>query len=315
MIRLGRPEKISADDWTIQGRASAWRQDVLNKCSAVLDDLAQTEHQARAVGRIDDGVDDTDYEAKGGTAVLIEDAKGLVKELRECERRYEIVQLGRNRTMLMAHVNEQMEIIQARLNDRLGELTRLLSLSVELNETNADEVLEQVIRNFSSHVAANDELAPSDKDLRKVQETRSIIVEWMQVAGQTGDMQRLIVEQSSVVGATCLYSGGKRMPEATFDWAIVDEAGRATVPEALVPLAKSERVILVGDERQLPPMVDADIVGEETDGALDDSPLDTSLFQTLVEQAEHEGHWHLASLRRQYRNAPGNRQFDKPSVL
>ena len=101
-----------------------------------------------------------------------------------------------------------------------------------------------------------------------------------------------------------MYSGGKRMPEATFDWAIVDEAGRATVPEALVPLAKSERVILVGDERQLPPMVDADIAGDETDGALDDSPLDTSLFQTLVEQAEHEGHWHLASLRRQYRMHP-----------
>ena len=126
----------------------------------------------------------------------------------------------------------------------------------------------------------------------------------MQVAGQTADMQRLIVEQSNVVGATCLYSGGNRMPEATFDWAIVDEAGRATVPEALVPIAKSERVILVGDERQLPPMVDADIAGEESDIALDDSPLDMSLFQTLVEQAEQEGHWHLASLRRQYRMHP-----------
>ena len=304
MIRLGRPEKISTDDWTIQGRAIAWRQEVLSQCNAVLDDLAQTERQARAVGRIDGGVDDTDYEAKGGIAVLIEDAKGLVKELRECERRYEIVQHGRYRTMLTAHVNEQMESIQARLKGRLDELTGLLSSSVEYYETNADEVLEQIIQDFSSHVAANDELAPPEEDLRKVQETRSIIVEWMQVAGQTGDMQRLIVEQSSVVGATCLYSGGKRMPEATFDWAIVDEAGRATVPEALVPLAKSERVILVGDERQLPPMVDADIAGDETDGALDDSPLDTSLFQTLVEQAEHEGHWHLASLRRQYRMHP-----------
>ena len=55
-------------------------------------------------------------------------------------------------------------------------------------------------------------------------------------------MHRLIVEQSNVVGTICLYSGGNRMPEAAFDWAIVDEAGRATVPEALVPLAKPERV-------------------------------------------------------------------------
>ena len=304
MIRLGRSEKISDANWTIQGRASALRQDVLSKCSAVLGDLAHAERRAGAVAGASHGVDDAKPDAEGRSALLIEDAKGLVKELRECERRYELVQRGRNRTLLMGHVNEQMEDVQAKLKDRFDELAGMLPLSVEYNETNAEEVLEQIIRAFASPPVRNDELAVSDDELRKVQETRSIIEEWMQVAGQTRDMHRLIVEQSNVVGATCLYSGGNRMPEAAFDWAIVDEAGRATVPEVLVPLAKSERVILVGDERQLPPMVDAGIASEETDDTLDDSPLDMSLFQTLVEQAEQEGQWHLSSLRRQYRMHP-----------
>ena len=304
MIRLGRSEKISDANWTIQGRASALRQDVLSKCSAVLGDLAHAERRARAVAGASHGVDDAKPDAEGRSALLIEDAKGLVKELRECERRYELVQRGRNRTLLMGHVNEQMEDVQAKLKDRFDELAGMLPLSVEYNETNAEEVLEQIIRAFASPPVRNDELAVSDDELRKVQETRSIIEEWMQVAGQTRDMHRLIVEQSNVVGATCLYSGGNRMPEAAFDWAIVDEAGRATVPEVLVPLAKSERVILVGDERQLPPMVDAGIASEETGDTLDDSPLDMSLFQTLVEQAEQEGQWHLSSLRRQYRMHP-----------
>ena len=304
MIRLGRSEKISDANWTIQGRANALRQDVLSKCNAVLDDLAQAEGRVRAVARASSTMDETSSDARGRGAVLIEGAKGLVQELRECKRRYEIVQRGRNRTLLMVRVNEQMEDIQARLKDRFDDLARMLALPVQYNGTNADEVLEQIIRAFASPPSGNDEMAVPDDGLSKVQETRSIIEEWMQVAGQTRDMHRLIVEQSSVVGATCLYSGGNRMPEATFDWAIVDEAGRATVPEVLVPLAKSERVILVGDERQLPPMVDAGAATEETDDVLDDSPLDTSLFQTLVEQAEHEGQWHLASLRRQYRMHP-----------
>jgi superfamily I DNA and/or RNA helicase len=88
---------------------------------------------------------------------------------------------------------------------------------------------------------------------------------------------KLIVEQSNVVGATCLFSGGQRMPEANFDWAIIDEAGRATVPEALVPMVKAERVILVGDERQLPPMVD-DMMDAESPYASEDVPLEKSLF-------------------------------------
>ena len=304
MIRLGRPEKISDDSWTIQGRASALRQDVLSKCSTVLNDLVQTERQARAASRITGTVAFNDPERNGGIAVLIEDAKGLVKELREGERRYEIVQRGRNRTILTAHVNEQIEGIQVRLKDRLDELAEMLSLSMEYTITDEEEVLGEIIRAFASPPTGTDELALSDEDLRRFQETRGIVGEWMQVAGQTDDMHRLIVEQSSVVGATCLYSGGNRMPEATFDWAIVDEAGRATVPEVLVPLAKAERIILVGDERQLPPMVDPDLADDETDSILDDSPLDMSLFQTLVEQAEHEGQWHLAGLRRQYRMHP-----------
>ena len=304
MIRLGRSEKISDENWTIHGRANALRQDVLTKCSQVLDDLAEAAGRIRAVATASGATEETGSDVRGRGAVLIEGTKGLVQELRECERRYEMVQSGRNRTLLMTRVNEQMEDIQARLTDRFDELSEILALPVEYNGANAEEVLEQIIRAFASPPSEHHDMAAPGDDLNRIQETRSIIEEWMQVAGQTRDMHRLIVEQSSVVGATCLYSGGKSMPEANFEWAIVDEAGRATVPEVLVPIAKSERVILVGDERQLPPMVDAGIVSEDTDEILDDSPLDMSLFQTLVEQAEREGQWHLASLRRQYRMHP-----------
>ena len=304
MIRLGRPEKISGESWTIQGRADDLRRDVQEKCGVVLEELAHTERQAGVTPNIAGVAADAGSETGGGIAIKIETAKELVAELREYERNYAMAQRERNRAIMLAYVNANLEDIQARLKSLFNDLAGSLSLSIDYAGTNADEVLEQIILAAASKVTTDNEPSGTDAELSKIRERRSIISDWMQVAGQTADMMKLIVDQSSIVAATCLYSGGKRMPETAFDWAIIDEAGRATVPEVLIPIAKSQRLILVGDERQLPPMVDADLSENETVGAPDRTPLDTSLFQMLVEQAEQEDHWHLTGLRSQYRMHP-----------
>ena len=304
MIRLGRSEKISDENWTIQGRSNDLRRDVQAKCLEVLNELLHVERKARADANIANAAVDSDGETQAGVAGWVDEAKELAAELRGYERQYEMLQRGRGVGSMRAFVEDELADTQARLKDHFDALTGLLSLSVEYTGANADEVLQEIIRAAAPPAADEADLAGPAAELRRVQEMRKIIGEWMQVAGQTPDMQRLIVEQSSVVAATCLYSGGNRMPDATFDWAIIDEAGRATVPEALVPIVKAERVILVGDERQLPPMVDDAIARDEAAGSPCDYPLDTSLFQTLVEQAEQDSLWHLAGLRRQYRMHP-----------
>ena len=300
MIRLGRPEKMQAEDWTIQGRAQSLHQEVEVKCSAVLAELAQEERRSRAAANLAEA-DDT-AENGGAVALGIAAAKELLTELRECERRREVAQRGRSRSLLLTHANSRVEEVQAWLKDQFDALAALLALPVEYTGDNADALLEQIIRAAAPPPENNEQLTDA-AELVKVQAMRRAIGEWIQVAGQTPDMQRLIVEQSNVVAATCLYSGGKRMPEANFDWAIVDEAGRATVPEVLVPLVKAERVILVGDERQLPPMVD-EAAAEDGGNSPAAESLETSLFQILAKQAEQEGQWHLAGLRRQYRMHP-----------
>lgn len=302
MIRLGRPEKVQAENWTIQGRADALRQEVEVNCSAVLAELAQGERRARAAANLAEA--DEIAETGGAVALGIAAAKELLTELRECERHREVAQRGRSRALLLAHAEARIEDVQGRLKDRLDALAALLALPVEYTGDNAEAALERIVQAATAPPPENNGQPPeAAAELAKVRAMRRIIGEWMTVAGQTPDMQRLIVEQSNVVAATCLYSGGKQMPEANFDWAIVDEAGRATVPEVLVPLVKAERVILVGDERQLPPMVDA-AAAEDGGNSPADESLATSLFQILAEQAEREGQWHLAGLRRQYRMHP-----------
>ena len=195
---------------------------------------------------------------------------------------------GRNWTIEQRAETWRQEVL-GKCNEEIAKLKRA---ERDYRAAVDDEAARRVTRDHNP--------ADVDADLARLQRTLAILEDWTRVVGRTPDFMKLIVEQSNVVGATCLFSGGQRMPEASFDWTIIDEAGRATVPEALVPMVKAERTIMVGDERQLPPMVD-DVADAESSYASDDAPLDKSLFQSLVEEL---GSQHLASLNAQYRMHP-----------
>jgi len=62
--------------------------------------------------------------------------------------------------------------------------------------------------------------------------------------------------QARVIAGTCAaVQGNPDVRAITFATAILEEAGKATPPEALMILLRSEKGILVGDSRQLPPHI------------------------------------------------------------
>ncbi|KKH98179.1 hypothetical protein EO95_18345, partial [Methanosarcina sp. 1.H.T.1A.1] len=72
----------------------------------------------------------------------------------------------------------------------------------------------------------------------------------------TGRLIRSELLRKKVVGST-LASAYKAVPESNdlFDVVIVDEAGAATLPQTLLALVLGKKFILIGDHRQLPPVV------------------------------------------------------------
>lgn len=44
-----------------------------------------------------------------------------------------------------------------------------------------------------------------------------------------------------------------------FDYVIIDEAAKATTPELLVSIIKSKKIVLVGDQNQLPAYADQEL--------------------------------------------------------
>ncbi len=84
--------------------------------------------------------------------------------------------------------------------------------------------------------------------------------EWETRFGRSREFRAALIASSQVVAGTCL--GVMAVPgrqDIVFDLCIVDEASIATPTEALVPMSRARRTILVGDSRQLSPFQDPDL--------------------------------------------------------
>ncbi|KAJ1870832.1 DNA replication endonuclease-helicase Dna2 [Coemansia sp. RSA 990] len=80
---------------------------------------------------------------------------------------------------------------------------------------------------------------------------------------------------AQVVATTCLGTGHAVFSRRRFDFCIIDEASQITLPVCLGPLLEARRFVLVGDHRQLPPLV--------RNSAARDAGLGMSLFKRLCD--------------------------------
>ena len=315
MVRIGRSEKIGhgGQHWTLIERARAWREDVLKKCEPVLNELRQSEREARAAIK-KGGV--TDLTEPGNNSTIEEwlaESRDLADQLLEYEQEYASIGTDASEAARTA-ASESVQQARQHLRDQLETLNELLPQSVDSEGLTEESFLQAIQRAITPASNETDHpSSPAVKQLQQVQELRQILTQWARVVGLTEDFQELIGRSAQVLAATCLFSGrlfSRRREfdggnsETAFDWAIVDEAGRATVPEILIPTVRSERTIFVGDERQLPPMVDS-MFFDSTASTGDRQDLQTSLFQSLVEQSvDSTSERHIAVLRTQYRMHP-----------
>lgn len=75
------------------------------------------------------------------------------------------------------------------------------------------------------------------------------------------EQKSLNLEAVDVVFGTCIGVGVSRLlKDAHFDTLIIDEAGKANYAESLVPMMMADEYILVGDDKQLPPYTNEELV-------------------------------------------------------
>lgn len=142
-------------------------------------------------------------------------------------------------------------------------------------------------------------------DSARLQRASELQAKWSERISGRGylDLSAHLLRSARVVAGTCVGFVSNRAAAALeYDWVIVDEAGRATAPELLVPITRGHKLVLVGDHKQLPPILDSEVAAAAVrEAGLDITLLEKSLFEELYESVA-EGV--RVSLVRQYRMHP-----------
>jgi hypothetical protein len=105
------------------------------------------------------------------------------------------------------------------------------------------------------------------------------------------ELKRIYLDNANVIGITCSQSAKRNFSKEfeSFDVIIIDEVSKCTPPELLIPALKAKKLVLVGDHRQLPPMLNDDTIeeiAEELGTTTEElNYLKESLFKNLFESA------------------------------
>lgn len=126
------------------------------------------------------------------------------------------------------------------------------------------------------------------------------------------DFLTAMMMQTNIIGATCIHIASSKYSKVNFrfDYVIMDESSKASPAETLVPINMGQNIILIGDHKQLPPVVTREeAVKKNVKSELEDNGLDfekafgESLFEKLIKafEADESKRNYIKMLDIQYR--------------
>jgi superfamily I DNA and/or RNA helicase len=192
-------------------------------------------------------------------------------------------------------LREKLRSAESRGRDLLAQLITRGELS---RRTRLGQLVANDLRGRASA------LAPDTSEGRRCRELIDLLAQWHARFGTTSEFIAAALARAQIVGATCVGLGGIRgLNDIEFGLCIVDEASRATAPELMIPMSRSRRFVLVGDEQQLPPHFDHDLrdtkLLESLGLGVED--LDESFFSHLSDGLPREN---VVELNLQHRMSP-----------
>lgn len=190
----------------------------------------------------------------------------------------------------------------------LGSRGSLLSAAHQIKTRILDmKLIEEQRKELKISMEAEQESLATD--YRHKQElwerSRDIRSEWMEAADYIEtkeEIEKIYMKQTNAVFATCsgiasADNGGFAARE--YDYVIIDEAAKCNMMDILIPLVRGKKIILVGDHKQLYPMLETEELKEEISEEQLRELREHILFKWLYEEIVPQEY--KIMLNRQYR--------------
>lgn len=302
LVRVARANSASVSDgveqFTVPRQLGAWREEVEQGSSAWLTQWARQHDLSPGDVRT------------GCLLKQIASIRESVERLREAIhdgeerlrglRRFESVQPE-------SPLAGEVEVVEAALDENRAQFDSdkafLEQLEARFSREHKDDrdflrlsVQEQ--REWSQALLGESEPSKRVETLLRLQS------EWLGRFGRGDSFHAALLERSSVVAGTCVGLASLRgTDEITYDLCIIDEASKATATEALVPLVRARRWVVVGDSRQLPPFEEQALRDPQLMKRFELEPSEAgeTLFERLRRSLPSSNQ---VTLRRQYRMVP-----------
>ncbi len=175
-----------------------------------------------------------------------------------------------------------------------------------------DDKIAEDIREFSYQgrmKVYSDKLKTTDS---KNPELRQKWIEFCEDPENKSIVGECLLRGYQVIGATCVGFANRNvgLNGMDFDLVIIDEAGKALPGELLIPINHAKKLIMIGDHKQLPPVINPEL-------------YDNGLVETydVIEKEEQLDFYNKSFFERLWEECPEtnkcmlNTQFRMPSVI
>ena len=126
-----------------------------------------------------------------------------------------------------------------------------------------DMLFESVKNNIENYNQKKEKLLmgiTNQREIDRWKRIKEIQKDWIERSVEKDCLDYQIVRSATVIAGTCIgFLANGFVKDMEFDYVIIDEAAKATTPELLVSVIKAKKIILVGDQNQLPAYADEKI--------------------------------------------------------
>ncbi|MGO1053082.1 AAA domain-containing protein [Crossiella sp. CA198] len=213
-------------------------------------------------------------------ALSLEELAKVVRERAEVGQEIDRRVNGRGVTSKLA---TSLDIVEddSDLQDRVDDLaTRYDQLYAEAVKHLAGDLTLAPSLTAADALMTADALLGTSESARRLLSLVELQAEWLQRTRTDRHLTEAFLGTAQVIAGTCIgFVGQAAVRSLEIDLCILDEASKATATEALVPLSRSRRAILVGDTNQLPPQ-EEDLL--RSTGILTEHGIDRELVQETM---------------------------------